>query len=553
MPTDPGVESLTPIPFDSLVLRAVVAEIEPHVGSKVQRIAQPDPKRVSIALYGKSGEACLFVCVDPESARVHLSARRVRTGTEPPGFCRLLRARIGDARLVSVRQINADRVVEFGFVGPAGAHSLVVEIIGKKPNAALLDAEGAIVGLMQPGGRSGRVLRPGRAYEPPPAPRGPDLTEVQSPDQVRGARGASPFLARWAAAAPDFGAAWADLLARIQTGAYDPCLALGYGAYPVSVAPMGYDALRRDSISVALEQHFGVEEPRRRTEQLKKSLLAQLERVRLARETAIDGLRQALTAADRARRLQLEGELVLAYAATLAPGAATLEAWDYEGNPIVVQLNPELTPLENAQRLFERAKHAKSRRGEIADQLARLEADWIRLDALIERVGNADAPAALESLLEEARDARYLHPGGVDRAGKTSESRPFDGHRVKELAGPAGYTVYVGENATANDYLTTRMGKSNDWWLHVRGDISAHVLVPTGNRPERVPREVLEYAARQAALHSPQKHASVVAVDVTLKKHVRKPKGAPVGTALYTHEKTIHVDLRGTAAPGNRP
>lgn len=545
MANDSGANRLTPIPFDSLVLRAVVAEIEPHVGAKVQRIVQPDPRQIFVTLYGKAGEACLFVCVDPESARVHLSTRRVRTGAEPPGFCQLLRARIGDARLVSVRQINLDRIVEFGFLGSEGAHSLVVEIIGKKPNAALLDAEGAIVGLMQHGGRTGRVLRPGRAYEPPPSPRGPDLHEVTAPDQVRGARGASPFLARWAAAAPDFATAWTDLVSRIQSGNFEAFLVPGYGAYPVSVVSMGYDELRRESISVALEQHHAVEEPRRRTEHLKKGLLGQLERVRLARETAIDGLRQALQAADRARQLQLEGELVLAYAGTLAPGAAALEAWDYEGNPVVVKLNPELTPLENAQRLFDRAKHAKSRRSEVAEQLDRLEADWVRLDALIARVATAETPAELESLFDEARAARYLHLGGSGaRSGKASEPRPFDGHRVKELAGPAGYTVYVGENASANDYLTTRMGKSNDWWLHVRGDISAHVLVPTGNRPDRVPREVLDFAARQAALHSPQKHASVVAVDVTLKKHVRKPKGAPVGTALYTHEKTIHVDLR---------
>lgn len=545
MATDSGRSNLTPIPFDSLVLRAVVAEFEAHVGAKVQRIVQPDTRRLYVTLYGKSGEACVFVCVDPESARVHLSTRRVRTGAEPPGFCRLLRARVGDARLVSVRQINLDRIVEFGFLGPEGPHALVVEVVGKKPNAALLDAEGAIVGLMQHGGRSGRVLRPGRVYEPPPPPSGPDLHAVRSADAVRGARGASPFLARWAAAQADFGSAWAGLLSTIDSKAYEPFYAPGYGAYPIPVESLGYEGVRRESISMALEQHYGVEEPRRRTDQLKKALLGQLERVRLARETAIDGLRQALTAADRARRLQLEGELVLAYASTLEPGAVRLDAFDYEGNPVVVKLHPDLTPLENAQKLFERARHAKARRGEVEEQLGRLEADRIRLEVLLAKVAAAETLPEVEALFDEARAARYLHAaGGADRLGKPNEARPFDGHRVKELAGPFGYTVYVGENASANDYLTSRMAKSNDWWLHVRGDISAHVLVPSGNRPDRVPREVLEYAARQAALHSPQKHASVVAVDFTLKKHVRKPRGAPPGTALYTHEKTIHVDLR---------
>jgi predicted ribosome quality control (RQC) complex YloA/Tae2 family protein len=38
----------------------------------------------------------------------------------------------------------------------------------------------------------------------------------------------------------------------------------------------------------------------------------------------------------------------------------------------------------------------------------------------------------------------------------------------------------------------------------------------------------------------------VVEVDYTLRKYVRKPKGAPPGFALYTHEKTLRVELKGT-------
>jgi len=60
----------------------------------------------------------------------------------------------------------------------------------------------------------------------------------------------------------------------------------------------------------------------------------------------------------------------------------------------------------------------------------------------------------------------------------------------------------------------------------------------------KVPREALVAAAELVVHHSPSKHSSLVAVDYTLKKHVRKPRGAPPGTALYTHEKTLHVDLK---------
>ena len=67
-------------------------------------------------------------------------------------------------------------------------------------------------------------------------------------------------------------------------------------------------------------------------------------------------------------------------------------------------------------------------------------------------------------------------------------------------------------------------------------------MIPTGNRPERITREQLEWAARLAVENSPSKHSGFVPVDYTLKKHVRKPRGSSPGAAFYTHEKTIHVE-----------
>jgi putative ABC transport system ATP-binding protein len=87
--------------------------------------------------------------------------------------------------------------------------------------------------------------------------------------------------------------------------------------------------------------------------------------------------------------------------------------------------------------------------------------------------------------------------------------------------------VLVGENAAANDFLLTRIAKPNDWWLHVRTGTGAHVIIRTENQPQRVPRSTLEFAARLAAQHSADKHARLVEVDYTLRKYVRKPKGAP--------------------------
>ena len=87
-----------------------------------------------------------------------------------------------------------------------------------------------------------------------------------------------------------------------------------------------------------------------------------------------------------------------------------------------------------------------------------------------------------------------------------------------------------------------------DWersWLHVRASSSAHVVIRTKNMPGPVPQSVIKRAAVLAAQHSTAKHASIVPVDYTLKRYVRRPRGAPSGTVTYQNEKTIHVSPKG--------
>jgi predicted ribosome quality control (RQC) complex YloA/Tae2 family protein len=48
-------------------------------------------------------------------------------------------------------------------------------------------------------------------------------------------------------------------------------------------------------------------------------------------------------------------------------------------------------------------------------------------------------------------------------------------------------------------------------------------------------------AALVAAKNSEAKHSSLVPVDHTLRKHVRKPRGSAPGFVTYRNEKTLDV------------
>ena len=106
-----------------------------------------------------------------------------------------------------------------------------------------------------------------------------------------------------------------------------------------------------------------------------------------------------------------------------------------------------------------------------------------------------------------------------------------------------GFTLLVGETAEANDYLTTRVGAPADLWLHVRAGTGAHGILRTGGKPQSVPEGVLRRAAEIVAARSGKavKHSGLVAVDITEKRHVRKPRGAKPGLVTYARERTLDV------------
>lgn len=516
--------------FDSMTMAAVVQEAQPLVGARIQKIVQVDDHSIGLTLY-KSSEHWLYISAHPQFARTHLLARRPPGISPPPSFCRELRSRITDAKIIFIRQRGLDRVLEIGISGEQGDFQLVAELMGKHSNIMLVDAEAKVVAALRWVGssKSKRPILPGKPYLPPPFAAKPLITEASPEDDLRQFEGWSPSLQSLLDQGLSFD--------KVRQMEFEPTYApdIGAAAFPFRE---GYS---RASMSIAVEQHYAGLAEQAELSQAKAQLRSQLARVALARETALADIREAISNADRAAEFQKRGDLLLAYQHSIPPGADQATVWDYEGNELTLSLNPEQTALENAEALFTKARKAKARRGEIEGQGERLERDLGEIQSSLTRLEEATDLRRIEELRDLADQRKWLHKHVV---ATTREERPFAGHSVREFLSPAGWRVLVGTNATSNDYLTTRVGKPNDWWLHVRGAPSAHVVLQTANQPLRVQKADLEFAAGIAIRFSPLKHSSLVSVDYTLKKYVRKPHGSAPGLAVYTHEKTLHIESK---------
>ena len=137
-------------------------------------------------------------------------------------------------------------------------------------------------------------------------------------------------------------------------------------------------------------------------------------------------------------------------------------------------------------------------------------------------------------------------------AGYLTETTPAGGKKIKKEGLPLpplkfysadGYEILVGRNNRQNDYLTQRLADDENFLAPSKDIPGAHVIVRTQTGRE-VPASTMEEAALLAAYYSQARESSTVPVDYTLRKNVRKPKGAKPGMVIYDHQQTVYVTPR---------
>lgn len=521
--------------FDALCLAAVIQEAQFLVGTQLQRVIPVGEHAIALGFFGEKlgRDQWLLISWHPEHSRMHLLSRRPPKQDDPGQLTTGLK-RIIDSKLAFVRQRGLDRVVEFGFITPEGGFQLVAELLGKHAWVMLVDDKAKVVTASKfaGAGQTKRPVLPGKPYLPPPGePRDSILDHPKG--EWKNLEGWSPSLQVFL----DQGGTQGQVLEIIRTKSWTPCQVQDKGVSPLpwpSATPL-------PSFSQGLEAWYEVKELAQALERQKASLAGQLKRVLLARETALRDIHEAVEAGLGAAKLQLEGELILAYQGMIKEGDEALQAYDYEGNLLSVKINADLTPVENAEKRFSKAKKSKARLEMVTGQEERLTQDREEILAVLERLVIATNLEEIKKLRDHADQRTWLHKLA---APLKKEERPYEGHPIKETLSPGGWRVLYGTGPMANDYLTTKIARPNDWWLHVRGAPSAHVILITNNQPEKVQRPDLIFAAEVAAKNSSSKHSGLVLVDFVLKKHVRKPRKSAPGIASYTQEKTLQLNLK---------
>ncbi len=265
----------------------------------------------------------------------------------------------------------------------------------------------------------------------------------------------------------------------------------------------------------------------------------QLEKERLRVEAAIkEGIRRSEAYLKQTRAKlnerqtesppELLGHLLMAYGSQVLPGSKEAMLPDfYTGELIAIKLKPELTPVQNAEIYYKKAKNRQI-------ELQRLEANLeFREGKTLQLLEWLELLPAINHLKELRKFAGLIYKE-TPKQDEEEGSVPFHSYYFM------GFEFRVGKNALANDKMLAHFSHKNDTWLHARDSPGSHVLI-LNRENKKIPASVLEAAAALAAWYSKRRGETLCPVSYTSRKFVQKPKGWAPGKVRLLREEVLMV------------
>ncbi|AZN42085.1 Rqc2 family fibronectin-binding protein [Paenibacillus albus] len=334
--------------------------------------------------------------------------------------------------------------------------------------------------------------------------------------------------------------AFRDMMEQFRSNRYEPqTVAASSNAKPsfsvTALTHLGGEVTAFETVSQCLEAFYGDKAERDTVKQRANDLIKFLQNERNKNAKKQGKLEETLEEAKEADKFRSLGELLTMNLHTIQRGDDFVETIDYydEEQPIIkIALDPLLTPSQNAQRYFKKYTKFRNSLTVVAEQMQRTSEETAYLESLLQQLESASI-SDIDEIREELVEQGYL---------RSREKRGVKKRKPKQPAllcytSSEGVPIFVGKNNTQNDFLTNKSSAPNDTWLHTKDIPGSHVVI----RGTTFGDETLEEAAMLAAHFSQAKSSSLVPVDYTLIRYVKKPSGAKPGYVIYDNQKTLFI------------
>ncbi len=571
--------------MDSITVRALAMELDGLLaGGRIDKIYQPERGEVIIGIRSAGTNYKLLLCANPSFPRVHITESKAENPATPPMFCMLLRKHLSAGKILKVYQHSFERVIKIDVesrdeLGELSVKTLIAEIMGKHSNIILADKNGKIIDSVYHVDitiSSLRQILPGLMYENPPS-QGKASPLAASAEEVAGGfeedceasrslvnryMGISPLIAREivhlatgsaeAVASKEkwqicekIAESFCCILDKVKAADFKPQLIINtetkslmdFSPLDISQYENMAKAEEYPTMSKAVEAFFigkataaGLKQ---RSADLTKLVSINLDRCR--KKLQIQN--ETIAKAEKREKYKIYGDLLMANLYMIEKGVKCVTVDNFyseSGEKITIPLKDDQTASQNAQRYYARYNKEKTAYTETVKQRDMNLAEIDYLESVSEAIAKAENSDEIKQIRDELAEQGYLRLRGVQKRKKEEKPKPM--HFISS----DGYDIYVGKNNKQNDYVTLKLSRPTDIWLHTKGIHGSHVLVKTEDAME-VPDRTYEEAGILAAYYSRGRGSASVPVDYTEVYNVKKPSGAKPGMVIYVDYSTMYV------------
>ncbi len=558
------------MPFDGFMIKAITEELQNNIlDNKITKIYQPTSFDLLFYLRGRGENKRLLISANPTYPRIYLIEEAKKLMEEPPMFCMLLRKHLEGGIIKEITQVSMERIIHieiatYDELGELQNLRLIFELMGKHSNIILLNLKtntiiDSIVHVNYEISSYRQVL-PGKVYSEPPKQNKINPFVVKKEDflnlinlsnkvedeLVNNFLGVSPALAKEIVyRTQNNGEVNLDNLWRIfqaiisihQEKKYQPILIEGKNKTDFYTISLTYLQGKEDffpSFSKLLEIYYNKKSETNYLNQIKYDLIKVLKNEKTKTENKLEILVQEREEGLASEKYRVYGELLMSQLHLIQKGdllAKVPNYYDEEQTIIEIPLEPNLSPLENAQKYFAKYTKAKNSISYLNEQITISKNEINYLENLLTQLEYAKLED-IKEIREELEQEGYIKQKQEGKKNKKLAKLNYEEYLSSE-----GITIFVGKNNKQNEYVTHKLAHSNDTWLHTKDIPGSHVIIHSPKFND----ETLYEAAMLAAHYSKGKNSSNVPVDYTLIKFVKKPSGAKPGFVIYEKQKTIYV------------
>ena len=558
--------------FDGIVTKAIVAELQKEIlGSKIDKIYEPDKNTIILGLYSPGKHNSLNICIDAHNCRINLTTHSRINPQVAPNFCMLLRKHLIGGRISRISMLGLERLVQIEIetineFNEIEIKTLIVELMGRHSNIILIKNDNTIIDAMRHislEDNSYRDIVPSRKYTLPTNDK-IEITTIENFEE---------FYSKL-----DKG----DLVKSIS----NTYTGISQGFIKNAIEEVGIEnndkqdieklynyikqildnignlkfkkiqAQKEDyvlslngekdvSLNSYIDDFYFERETSETFKNSRNSILKLILDILKKYHNRLISINSKLEECEDMDKYKIYGELITANLYRLSDKhleEVELENY-YDNNKLIkIPLDIKYSTNVNAKRYFKKYTKLKNAYQIVTQQKKETEAELNYIESIVYELENCTTLEEVQDIFEEISENVVFKEKLKNKEKKKKISKKKKHQQYSPILYEIdGNKIYVGRNNKENDWLTTTFAVQKDIWFHTKDIQGSHVILKTDKLPDE---DLLVKCAQIAAKHSKANMSSNVPVDYCQVQFVKKPNGAKPGMVIFTNNKTINVNPR---------